>query len=153
MRGKVILLCASGLSLFISGFAAGQRARVAPKFDKYQGAANISAMDWALLQAKVNAIGDTLPGTVTPPEWLEYDKATGKITAIETVGPQLANEPLESVRRELTDDAGLIVESAQRVLPEVTVQDVEVQFRSWDKTVNWFTFAEFRNGEVVIRSR
>jgi hypothetical protein len=145
--------------LLAAGVVVGQRVRPS-KFAKYQEPAFISRMDWLLMQAKVENISANWPmGNITLPN-IYFDSRTNKVVAIALVNAErLGSETADSLRHDLEMSAIMAEGPVHELIPELTQQDFEMEFRALDlanKTgrnepgKDYYIFAEHKNGELIL---
>jgi hypothetical protein len=151
MRRSYIAFAVGIVVAFLSGAAVGQKAQVS-KFAKYRAAANVSVLDWALLQADMVALRDHVgydPSGVAPARFF-FDPKTDKITAMVMVdGNLLGKQQSASVKGNLLRTAQGIYTDLKISIHELTEQDFEVEYKNLSGN-GPVDFGEYRNGELVL---
>jgi hypothetical protein len=154
MNFRHFILVPAGIALFTTGVVIGQVSE-RTKFSKYQTPANITKLDWILMDANIEMLRDLMPdetGIGVPHVY--FDSAKRKICGIALVNPDiLKNESANSLRAILLSRALTVKGQAAHDMPEIDERDIEVEFRSWRIGPNqppFYVLAEFKNGELMI---
>jgi hypothetical protein len=160
MRRPRFILSLGACVLFVAGVAVGQKARES-KFNDYWEPRRISSMDWLLLQAQVESIGGMVADSGVGAPTLYYDFRNNKIGALAIVDEKyLQSQPAKSVRDNLRAAAMYALNSVQAKITNATFGDFEMEFRAFDTGnragenkpgLGYHTFAEYRNGELILR--
>jgi hypothetical protein len=159
MRRPRFILSLGACVLFVAGVAVGQKARES-KFNDYWEPRRISSMDWLLLQAQVDAVGQMVEENGIQAPNLYYDFRANKILAIALVdGKYLETQSAKSARDALHMRAAGAMASVSRYITNVTAEDFEMEFRAFDIDNKakrnepgkiYYIFAEYKNGELIL---
>ena len=151
MRRSYIALSVAIIVVFLSGVAVGQRTQ-ASKFTKYRVPANVSTLDWMLLQADIVQLREKAgyaEDGIAPPRFF-FDPKADKITALVTVdGNFLGRAPSASVREKLSRKAEGILLNLRISIPELSQQNFEVEFKNLTGGAP-VDFGEYKDGNLVI---
>jgi hypothetical protein len=151
MRRSYIALAVGIVLAFLSGVAVGQKAQVS-KFAKYRAPANVSVLDWMLLQADMMAVRDHVlfdQSGIAPARFF-FDPKPDEITAKVLVdGNFLGKQQSASVKGNLLRTAQGIYTDLNISMYELKEQNFEVEYKNLSGN-GPVDFGEYRNGELVL---
>lgn len=157
MRHTQLLSALCAVSLFISGFALGEKRQPAP-FAKYQGQVTWTTMDALLLTANFTIVRDnvqTYPGIPIP--HVQFDRDAQRIVAVSPVDAQILDaQPAEVVKKHLLFTAKEALADTLLYIddPSIFGDGFEVEFRSMRQNDKGLTevynYAEFKNGKLTL---
>ena len=155
MRLRFLVASFGAILIFSSGVAVGQKA-ASSRFEKYEGPARLSEMEWRLVQANLETLRGQLeftPGIGLP--FLYYDHIAGQVKASSRVNEKyLGEQKISEVQERLLSAALQAQVDAGGFFPEVEEYPdpgFEVEFYSIRAGPSRrFVFAEFKQDEIVL---
>lgn len=155
MRLRFLVACFGVILTFSSGIAVGQKA-ASSRFEKYEGPAKLSEMEWRLVQVNLETLRDQFeftPGIGLP--FIYYDPIAGQVKASSRVNEKyLGEQKNREVQERLLSAALQAQVEAGFFFPEVEEYadpGFEVEFYSIRAGPSRkFVFAEFKQGEIVL---